>query len=48
MSISSEHYNTILREYDQKQFTVQRELSERRETVYARLPRIREIHDRLS
>ena len=48
MSISSEHYNTILREYDQKQFTVQRELSERREAVYARLPRIREIHNRLS
>lgn len=48
MSITNQHYNTILREYDQKQYTVQYELSRRQEEVFTALPRLREIRDQLA
>jgi DNA replication protein DnaC len=48
MAISAEHYDTILREYDQRQYAVQRDLTARQEAIYKAVPRLQEIRDELA
>lgn len=47
MPLSNEQYNQIMHIYDERQLFRQRELERRRRTLFAKVPRIREIEDEI-
>lgn len=47
MPLSNEQYNQIMHIYDERQLFRQRELERRRRTLFAKVPRIREIDDEI-
>ena len=47
MAIKNDHYNQILREYDNRQFANKHALDKRREEVFAAVPEIKALEDEM-
>ena len=48
MALTSEQYNQMMREYDARRFQALRDMEIRRETVYGRFPKLRQIQQKIA